>query len=276
MKQSGLLCAGNFIVDRIRMVEAWPQQDMLTSITSETMANGGGPFNILKDLVALGASFPLEAAGCVGDDADGRWIIEDCRKAGIETRQMHTIPAAPTSYTEVMCVTATGRRTFFHRRGANALFDEEHVDFTQTNAGHFHLAYLMLLDALDSPDANGRSRASLLLEKAKIAGLTTSVDIVSTESPGFVQNVQSALSFTDYLFINELEAERATGMCITEAGKISIKAAHEAALALLRGGVIVRPVAGYGLPEYLRISVGTRAQNQRLFQVLDAQRGMLW
>jgi histidinol-phosphate aminotransferase len=46
--------------------------------------------------------------------------------------------------------------------------------------------------------------------------------------------------------------------------------------ALLRGGVIVRPVAGYGLPEYLRITMGTREHNLRLLQVLDAQRGQAW
>ncbi len=46
--------------------------------------------------------------------------------------------------------------------------------------------------------------------------------------------------------------------------------------ALLRAGVIVRPAAGYGLPEFLRISLGTRAQNLRLLQALDAQRGILW
>jgi histidinol-phosphate aminotransferase len=43
---------------------------------------------------------------------------------------------------------------------------------------------------------------------------------------------------------------------------------------LLRSGVIVRPVGAYGLPDYLRISVGTPAQNQRLLQALGAmQRG---
>ncbi|HEX6928982.1 MAG TPA: histidinol-phosphate transaminase, partial [Gammaproteobacteria bacterium] len=34
--------------------------------------------------------------------------------------------------------------------------------------------------------------------------------------------------------------------------------------ALLREGVIVRPVANYGMPCHLRISIGTREQNQRL------------
>ena len=33
--------------------------------------------------------------------------------------------------------------------------------------------------------------------------------------------------------------------------------------ALLRAGIIVRPVAGYGLPEYLRVTLGTAEQNDR-------------
>ncbi len=38
--------------------------------------------------------------------------------------------------------------------------------------------------------------------------------------------------------------------------------------ALFEQGVIARPMAGYGLPECLRISVGTRAENQRLLDAL--------
>lgn len=40
--------------------------------------------------------------------------------------------------------------------------------------------------------------------------------------------------------------------------------------ALLRHGVIVRPVAGYGLPRCVRITVGTAAQNERLIRALTA------
>jgi len=43
--------------------------------------------------------------------------------------------------------------------------------------------------------------------------------------------------------------------------------------ALLQAGVIVRPVAGYGMPTFLRVSIGTEAENARfleaLAQVLD-------
>jgi histidinol-phosphate aminotransferase len=40
--------------------------------------------------------------------------------------------------------------------------------------------------------------------------------------------------------------------------------------ALLRQGVIVRPVANYGLPNHLRISTGTAGQNERLLSAMAA------
>lgn len=39
--------------------------------------------------------------------------------------------------------------------------------------------------------------------------------------------------------------------------------------ALLRKGVIVRPVGNYGLDNYLRITIGTREQNERVLSALD-------
>jgi histidinol-phosphate aminotransferase len=40
--------------------------------------------------------------------------------------------------------------------------------------------------------------------------------------------------------------------------------------ALLRRGVIVRPVANYGLPDHLRITTGTAAQNERVLAAMGA------
>ena len=41
---------------------------------------------------------------------------------------------------------------------------------------------------------------------------------------------------------------------------------------LQKRGVITRPMAGYGLPESLRITVGRRADNLRLLAALDGAR----
>ena len=37
---------------------------------------------------------------------------------------------------------------------------------------------------------------------------------------------------------------------------------------LLREGVIVRPLAGFGLPEHLRITIGTAKENEKLLKAL--------
>lgn len=39
--------------------------------------------------------------------------------------------------------------------------------------------------------------------------------------------------------------------------------------ALLREGVIVRPIGGYGLPQHLRITIGTEPENQRCIEALQ-------
>ncbi|MDR2786873.1 MAG: histidinol-phosphate transaminase [Candidatus Accumulibacter sp.] len=56
---------------------------------------------------------------------------------------------------------------------------------------------------------------------------------------------------------------------------IAFRAGDAAAVngALLRQGVIVRPVAGYDMPEWLRVTIGTEAENQRLLQALEVARG---
>jgi len=40
--------------------------------------------------------------------------------------------------------------------------------------------------------------------------------------------------------------------------------------ALMRKGVIVRPMDGYGLPQYVRITVGTQAENERCVSALES------
>lgn len=55
---------------------------------------------------------------------------------------------------------------------------------------------------------------------------------------------------------------------------ITFKAGDAAAVneKLLRQGVIVRPIAGYGMPEWLRVTIGTEAENARFLEALAKAR----
>jgi sugar/nucleoside kinase (ribokinase family) len=237
MTRRGLLAGGNFIIDHVKLIDSWPQQDTLATILSETSSNGGGPYNVLKDLCAMAVDYPLEAVGLVGDDANGAWIIQDCSQAGIGITQLQRTTEAPTSYTDAMTVASSGRRTFFHQRGSNALLGAEHFDFSRTSSKLFHLGYLMLLDEMDRLHPHGGSVAADVLQAAQREGLKTSVDLVSAEHAQFREIVHAALPVTDYLFMNEIEAGRACGMDLRDPTGLQMDACVEAARHLLAHGV---------------------------------------
>ena len=234
--RQGILAAGNWIIDYTKIIDVYPAQDALCNISSESYGNGGSPYNLLVDLARLEAPFPLEALGLVGDDKDGEAIRTDCARHRIDTRQLHTGKEAHTSYTDVMSVKTTGRRTFFHQRGANALLGPEHFDFTTSRAKFFHLGYLLLLDRLDQSDPEHGTVAAGILRQARAAGFKTSIDVVSEDSSRFPAIVRPALKHTDLAILNEFEAERTLGLQIRTEKGIDAAQLRTAARQLLEAG----------------------------------------
>jgi sugar/nucleoside kinase (ribokinase family) len=235
--RTGVIAGGNWIVDQIKLIERWPEQDTLAGITEEMRGTGGSPFNVLINLAKLGAPFPLEGIGLVGDDAHGRWIEELCAAHRIDTRRLRRTPAAPTSYTDVMTVRSTGRRTFFHRRGANALLGPADFPLDGSRAKLFHLGYLLLLDALDAPGPDGKPAACAVLDAARRAGLSTSADLVSDAAGRFADIILPILPSLDLLFVNDYEAACASGVEVRPGDRLDRPAVERAARALLQGGV---------------------------------------
>src|SRR5208282_4775842 len=163
---------------------------------------------------------------------------EDCQRHHIDARHLQSTPLAPTSYTDVMSEQGNGHRTFFHHRGANALWRGAGLDFKKVRARIFHLGYLLLLDALDAPDARHGTKAAALLRQAQAAGMKTSVDVVSEDSDRFARIVLPALRQADYCIVNEIEAGKTTGFKIREAdGALNAISLRHAAGALLQSGV---------------------------------------
>jgi sugar/nucleoside kinase (ribokinase family) len=236
--RNGILAGGNWIIDQVKLIDVFPQRESLANIRSEYQGTGGAPYNVLVDLAKLGAPFPLSGAGLVGSDALGQLILADCRQHKIDTRFLRAAQGASTSYTDVMTEEADGRRTFFHNRGVNALWDGKDLDFSKAKARIFHLGYLLLLDALDAPDKTLGTKAARLLAAAQAAGLKTSVDVVSEDSDRFATIVVPALKHVDYCILNEIEAGRTTGFKIRQPdGGLDTVAVRHAAGALLQMGV---------------------------------------
>lgn len=210
----GIAAGGNWIVDRVKTVDQLPGRGMLANIRAVVLSSGGAPANVLADLARMRVPFPLAGYGLIGCDADGDFIESRFRALGIDISGLQRRESAPTSYTDVMTEVASGARTFFHHRGANADFGPEHVPLTGMTCRLFHLGYVLLLDRMDSPDPELGTQAARLLRDLRARGIRTSLDVVSEEGDRFRALVPPALKHTDYLIINEIEAGRVTGLTI--------------------------------------------------------------
>ncbi len=232
---AGIAVAGNALVDHYKRIEAYPAASALTTITSITTAPGGLLCNCAIDLARLAPDLRIAVVGVIGDDPAGDYLTAELRRhRGIDTGQLHR--SGTTSFTDVMEDAGANTRTFFHFRGANAQLGPEHFDFSQLDADLLHIGYVLLLDALDEPDAEFGTRLARVLAAARTHGMRTSLDVVSEYSDRYPRLVPPALRFTDYCVLNEFEASRTTGIELSGA-EVSPADLRRAAEALLGMGV---------------------------------------
>ncbi|HZL43536.1 MAG TPA: carbohydrate kinase family protein [Verrucomicrobiae bacterium] len=258
----GVMAGGNWLVDYVKVVDTYPQPEQLANILSQYQGTGGAAYNVLMALARSGAPFPLLGAGLVGNDRLGKQILQDCRRHQIDARHLRSTSRASTSFTDVMTERSAGRRTFFHCRGANALWRGDDLDFDHIGARIFHFGYLLLLDEMDKPDGRFGTRAARLLAKARKAGVKTSVDAASVDSPAFAEVIAPALKHADYCILNEFEAGKITGICCRDGqGRPDVNALSRSARALLELGVRELVVVHY--PEG---SLAARAGGERAWQ----------
>ncbi|HUE37405.1 MAG TPA: carbohydrate kinase family protein, partial [Candidatus Acidoferrum sp.] len=208
----GILAAGHWIVDFVKRIDRWPEPATLARIEQQQIANGGFAFNLLSDLATLDAACPLFAAGLVGDDANGRFIRERCRQLKIDDAMLCATPDAPTSFTDVMTETNSGRRTFFYCPGANEQLNENHLRPLASTAKIFCLGYLGFLPLLDAVgDADALNGSARLLRDARQTGMLTAADLVSAPNPNLRAQITPCLPHLDILFLNEWEAGQLLG-----------------------------------------------------------------
>ncbi|MCF8516832.1 MAG: carbohydrate kinase family protein [Rhodobacteraceae bacterium] len=236
MTRRGIACAGNWIADIVHTIDAWPQKSDLVHIRHEVMGVGGGAANVVLDLAALQTGLPLYAVGLLGTDLHGTFCRDACVAAGVDGRWLASTSDHLTAHTLVMNVPGDSR-TFFYNAGTNDALSEADVPVEAIAAEGvrlFYLGYLNLMGRLDAVDADGTTGSARLLARARGAGMVTCVDLVSAATPSFASTVAAALPHIDYLFLNEVEAARATGLAIS--GPDDKPALLAAARALQQGG----------------------------------------
>ncbi len=200
--REGIAIAGTILVDKIHEIDAYPPVGQLTKIRRVSRAVGGIVPNVGIDLARMAPELSVYAAGCVGRDADGDYLLDVLAQNGVNTEHM-TRSMLPTSFTDVMSIVG-GQRTFFTYMGACSEFGFSQLALDALPVKMLHLGYFLLLDKVDGGDG------LRILKAASERGIKTSFDMVSDAS-GDCEAVRACLPYTDNLIINELEAAMLCG-----------------------------------------------------------------
>lgn len=255
MSKKGIAVAGNMIVDMLYPISNFPKPGELVTVTGDLSRSTGGCLcNDIVDLAKLDPALPLVALGRVGDDAEGKYIMDKlCVYPNIDLQYVKA--EGTTSYTLVLADDTTKQRTFYQCRGANAAFCEEDIPWDALNADILHIGYILLLDTLDEEDSEYGTKMARLLKQAQDRGIKTSIDVVSEAGDRFRRLVSPAMRYTDYCVINEVEAGATTGIQLRGENGELIRENFPAALKAMKDlgvstwAVIHCPELGCGLDE---------------------------
>ena len=223
--------------DTVKVIDTYPAKGMLGTITDIDRGVGGCAPNTIIQIAKIDGSIPLFACGMTGSDEDGRYIVDTLKKFGINTDGVLVNKDKVTSFTDVMNAKDDNSRTFFHARGANAVYGYDDIDFDSITARFFHIGYALLMDALDAEDEQFGTVMAKALHTAKQKGMITSMDVVSENSDRFARIVTPSLKYCDNLIINEVEASMTVNLPVRKGDVLDEALLKDVCLALLDKGV---------------------------------------
>ncbi|NNC80519.1 MAG: carbohydrate kinase family protein [Acidimicrobiales bacterium] len=237
-QRRGFVCGGSWALDRIKLIDHWPVEETLARITGTDQQGGGSAHNFGVDMRKLDPTMPVDAIGVLGTDSDGDFLFDRAADVGIDTTQLHRTGEAATSYTDVMTVADTGKRTFFYHSGSGDLLTPEHFDFTSSTRRILHLGLLGIHQRMDAPWAGDANGWVTVLKRAQAAGLDTNLELVSIESNRVREVCLPCLAHVDTLIVNDHEIGSVASIPTVVDGRADPDRCREAALAVLSEGAM--------------------------------------
>ncbi len=201
----GVLTAGTWCVDLNKSIPVWPDEDTMTTIVEFDRQGGGSGCNMAIDLKRLDPTLPVATMGLIGDDGDGRFLLAECDRYGIERSGLKSAPKGVTPFSDCFNSKASGRRTHFYGPGVASVLSPDHFDFSRTEARWLHLGLPGAHKTMDSPWREDSTGWATVLRAARAAGLKTNLEMVSTDRAEVARFGRSCLPHLDLLIVNDYE-----------------------------------------------------------------------
>lgn len=234
----GFLTAGTFCLDRNITVDTWPEEDRVTTVRAVERAGGGSACNFAVDMRKLDPAVPVETQTLVGADADGDFLVSVAAAHGIDTSGFARTAAAHTQTTDAYHSIASGQRTHIAFLGTAPLMTPDHFDFSATRARFLHLGLPSLHEKMDGPWAGDANGWVTVLKRARLAGLETNLELVSTTAEELRRAILPCLPHLTTLVCNDFEIGALARMATVSGGVTDTAAVEEAARRVLELGAM--------------------------------------
>ena len=170
-------------------------REYLASDFSVTLGSSSAIFT--HNLASLGSRVVFSSS--IGDDSFGESCVKLLESSGADLSGVRRVAGQLTGVT-VILPTPGSKRYIFTYPGTMATMSYDDLDLRYVlSARHFHLSSYFLHRAL-------RPKIATLFQKAKDAGLTTSLDTNDDPEGSWAEDVLDVLRFVDVLLPNQREA----------------------------------------------------------------------
>lgn len=198
---TGVLVCGNISLD----MPVWPVEKLrwgtTTWVEAITESPGGNGANTSYALATLGV--PVRLSGTVGLDDNGDKLLTVLEGAGVDVSRVRR-SEMPTT-TTIAIVHPSGDRLFLQKTGSSGDVDPDTIVFDDiAGFSHFHLGNPFTLPKV-------RLQTGPVMQRAKAAGLTTSLDTGWDARGRWIEDIGPCLPYTDLFFLNDAEAGMLTG-----------------------------------------------------------------
>lgn len=245
MMKRGIICAGCWTLDRIKIVDQWPAEEALARIIKEEKYGGGSGHNVSLDLKSLDPDLPVFGMGLLGEDLDGDFLLQQAVSKKVDVEGLLRTKDHHTSYTDVYTVASTGKRTFFHSPGANDALTPAQMEFSNTSAKMLHLGLLGVHATLDSPWADDPNGWVTVLKAAKAAGLETNIELVSIQPERNRALCLPCLPYLDTLIVNDQEIGGLANIETIVNGSVCVDSCVESAKKIFDAGAMHTVIVHY-------------------------------
>jgi len=227
MKNIEVIGLGALNIDHIYRVER-VLDDAETVVSEAQSFPGGSAANTIYGLAKLEVKTGF--IGVVGDDADGKTLLQDFQKAGVDTSQIRVKSGAKTG--SVLCLSdKQGKRSLYVAPGANNLLTKDDLDLSYINqAKILHL----------SSFADDR-QFKLSLELMDRLSAKLSFTPGAIYAPKGLKTLAPILNKTHILFVNQDEIQQLTGGDIMAGTESCLKQGCQIIVVTLGKGITLKP-----------------------------------